>query len=58
MGTIVRMPREVVLDKTRIVKYYRTTIPEGVRKFLEVGEGDEVEWVFNKGKIIVRKASR
>jgi hypothetical protein len=55
---IGRMSKEVTLDKTRIGKYCRTTVPEGVRKFLEVSEGDSVEWVFNEGKIFVRKASR
>jgi len=53
---LVEMPKEVVLSKTRIGRYYRTTIPESVRKFLEVKEGDEVEWVFNEGRIYVRKA--
>lgn len=58
MEAIGEMSKEVVLDKTRIGKYYRTTVPDGVRKFLEVGEGDAVEWVFNEGKITIRKASR
>jgi len=48
---------EIALDKTRIGKFYRTTVPESVRKLLRVGEGDYVEWVFNEGKIFVRKAS-
>jgi bifunctional DNA-binding transcriptional regulator/antitoxin component of YhaV-PrlF toxin-antitoxin module len=48
--------REVVLDKTRLGRFYRTTIPENVRKFLNVSQGDFVEWVFAEGKIIVRKA--
>ena len=51
------MPKEVILSKTKIGRYYRTTVPESVRKFLEVKEGDEVEWVFNDGKIYVRKAT-
>jgi bifunctional DNA-binding transcriptional regulator/antitoxin component of YhaV-PrlF toxin-antitoxin module len=48
--------REVVLDKTRLGRFYRTTVPESVRKFLNVCQGDYVEWVFNDGKIYVRKA--
>jgi bifunctional DNA-binding transcriptional regulator/antitoxin component of YhaV-PrlF toxin-antitoxin module len=48
--------REVVLDKTRLGRFYRTTVPESVRKFLNVGQGEFVEWVFNDGKIYVRKA--
>ena len=43
---------EVVLDKTRLGKFYKTTVPESVRKFLNVGQGDYVEWVFNDGKNI------
>jgi bifunctional DNA-binding transcriptional regulator/antitoxin component of YhaV-PrlF toxin-antitoxin module len=50
--------RDVVLDKTRLGRFYRTTVPESVRKFLDVGQGDFVEWVFNDGKIYIRKASR
>ncbi len=44
-----------VLAKTRIGKYYRTTVPREVRKILEVKENDIVEWVLEKDKIIVRK---
>ncbi|RLF01439.1 MAG: hypothetical protein DRK00_11455 [Thermoprotei archaeon] len=51
------MPKEIVLCKTKVGRYYRTIIPESVRKFLEVKEGDEIEWVFNDGKIYVRKAT-
>ena len=50
------MPKEVVLSKTKIGRYNRTTVPEEARKFLEVKEGDEIEWVFSDGKIYVRKA--
>ena len=51
------MSKEVVLSKTKIGRYNRTTVPEGARKFLEVKEGDEIEWVFSDGKICVRKAA-
>jgi hypothetical protein len=47
---------EVVLDKTRLGKFYRTTVTESVRKSLNVGQGDFVEWVFNDGKMYVRNA--
>ena len=50
------MAKEVVLNKTRIGRYFRTTVPSEVRKFLEVDTGDVVEWVFDDGKIVVRKA--
>ncbi|MEM2112086.1 MAG: AbrB/MazE/SpoVT family DNA-binding domain-containing protein [Candidatus Bathyarchaeia archaeon] len=51
------MAKDVVLNKTRIGKYFRTTVPSEVRKFLEVDDGDQIEWVFNDGKIMVRKVS-
>jgi len=41
---------------TRVGRYYRTTIPREVRKFLELRESDEVEWVFENGEVCVRKA--
>ncbi len=44
-----------VLAKTRIGKYFRTTVPREVRKILEIKENDIVEWVLEKDKIIVRK---
>jgi len=50
--------REVVLNRTRVGRYFRTTVPSEVRKFLGIGEGDVVEWVFNDSMILVRKASR
>lgn len=58
MRCVVAMPKEVVLSKTKIGRYNRTTVPEEARKFLEVKEGDEIEWVFSGGKIYVRKAAR
>ena len=45
-----------VLARTRIGKYFRTTVPREVRKILEVSESDEIEWVFKNGMIIVKKA--
>jgi len=53
MGVIESMP---ILATTRIGKYYRTTVPREVRKILEVKENDEIEWVLEDGKIIVRKS--
>lgn len=40
---------------TRIGKYHRTTVPREVRKILELNENDEVEWVLESDKIVVRK---
>lgn len=45
-----------VLAVTRIGKYYRTTVPREVRKLLEINEGDRIEWVFEEGRVIVRRA--
>gem|GEM_PF-800479 len=53
VGAIELMP---VMARTRIGRYYRTTIPEEVRKLLELRENDEVEWVFENGVVYVRKA--
>ena len=47
-----------VLAHTRIDKNNRTTVPREVRKLLEVGNGDTIEWVYEEGRIYVRKASR
>jgi bifunctional DNA-binding transcriptional regulator/antitoxin component of YhaV-PrlF toxin-antitoxin module len=44
-----------VLARTRTGRGYRTTIPREVRKLLGIGESDEAEWVFEDGKVIVRK---
>lgn len=46
----------LVLARTRIGRYYRTTVPREVRKLLELRESDEVEWVFENGLVYVRKA--
>ena len=54
MGAVELMP---VLAVTRIGKYYRTTVPREVRKLLGVDENDEVEWIFEDNKVIIRKKS-
>jgi len=46
-----------VLTVTRVGKSFRTTIPKEVRRILEIGIGDEIEWIFDDGKIVVRKRS-
>lgn len=52
VGVVEFMP---VLAVTRIGKYYRTTVPREVRKLLGVDENDEVEWIFEDNKVIIRK---
>jgi SpoVT / AbrB like domain. len=52
VGAVEFMP---VLAVTRIGRYYRTTVPREVRKILELNENDEIEWVLESDKIVVRK---
>jgi bifunctional DNA-binding transcriptional regulator/antitoxin component of YhaV-PrlF toxin-antitoxin module len=46
-----------VLARTRIGRYYRTTVPREVRKLLELSEKDEVEWLFEGGKVVIAKSA-
>jgi len=55
MGAIELVP---VLATTRVGRYYRTTIPREVRRLLGTNENDEIEWVFEDSKVIVRKVGR
>jgi len=43
------------LSRTRVGRYSRTTIPREVRKLLGISEGDFVEWVYEDGRVYVRK---
>jgi len=52
MGVLEIMP---VLATTRVGRFYRTTIPREARKLLELKEGDEIEWIFENSKIIIKK---
>ena len=38
-------------------RYYRMIIPREVRRLLSIGENDEVEWVFEDGKVVIKKES-
>jgi len=44
-----------VLARTKVDRQYRTTVPREVRRILEVGRGDEVEWLLEDGMVVVRK---
>ena len=44
-----------MLATTRVGKYYRTTVPREVRRLLGINEDDEIEWVFEDGKVVVRR---
>ena len=45
-----------VLARTKVGKYFRTTVPREVRKILEIKENDIVEWVLENNKIIIKKS--
>jgi AbrB family looped-hinge helix DNA binding protein len=45
-----------LLSRTKLGRDLRTTVPREVRKILDIKEGDTVEWVFEYGKIIVRRS--
>ncbi|MEL9908251.1 MAG: hypothetical protein QXJ03_02940 [Desulfurococcus sp.] len=44
-----------LLKVTRIGKYHRTTVPGEAWKLLEVGEGDEIAWFLEEGRIVIEK---
>jgi AbrB family looped-hinge helix DNA binding protein len=50
------MSREIILEKTKVGRANRTTIPESIRKLLQIKEGDFLEWIFDNGRIFIRKA--
>ena len=52
MGAVELMP---VLATTRIGKYYRTTVPREVRRILELKENDEIEWILESDRVVVRR---
>jgi len=54
----VRWSSTPTLSRTRVGRYNRTTVPREVRKLLGIGEGDVVEWVFEDGKVVIRRGGR
>jgi len=54
----VGIGKRVVLKTTRLGRYNRTTVPEEVRKLLNLREGDEIAWVLEENKIVVEKAEK
>ena len=46
------------LTDTKVSEKYLTTIPKPVRNFLEVREGERVEWHVVDGEIILRSANK
>lgn len=47
--------KRVVLKTTRLGRYHRTTVPEEVRKLLNLHEGDEIAWILEESKILIEK---
>jgi AbrB family looped-hinge helix DNA binding protein len=45
------------LSRTRVGRYNRTTIPREAKRLLGIGEGDVVEWVYEDGRIYVRRGA-
>jgi len=43
-----------VLARTKVGKYFRTTVPREVRKILEIEENDIVEWILEDNRIVIR----
>lgn len=54
----MRISKRVVLKTTKLGRYNRTTVPEEVRKLLNLQEGDEIAWVLEENRIIVEKAGK
>ncbi len=46
------------LSRTRVSRYNRTTVPREVRKLLGISEGDIVEWVYEDGKVVIRRGEK
>lgn len=46
------------LTDTKVSEKYLTTIPKPVRNFLELEEGDSIEWHVEDGDIIIKVADR
>jgi AbrB family looped-hinge helix DNA binding protein len=47
-----------ILDKTKVGRLNRTTIPEQVRALLQLKEGDEIVWVQDGNKVVVDRAKK
>lgn len=46
------------LVETKVSDKYLTTVPKPVRNFLDIEEGDRVEWHVVDGDILVRRGER
>ena len=55
MVILVGISKRVVLKTTKLGRYHRTTVPEEVRKLLNLREGDEIAWILEESRIVVEK---
>jgi len=46
-----------VLARTKVDENNRTTIPREVRKLLELKDSNSIEWVYEEGRVYVRKVA-
>ncbi len=49
------LKKRIILASTKLGRNNRTTVPNEVRKLLELGEGDEILWILEEGKIVVER---
>jgi len=47
-----------ILDKTKVGRLNRTTVPEQVRALLQLKEGDEIVWFQEGNKVVVDRAKK
>ena len=55
MVIVVGISKRVVLKTTRLGRYHRTTVPEEVRKLLNLREGDKIAWILEESRIVVER---
>jgi AbrB family looped-hinge helix DNA binding protein len=54
----VSISKRVILKITKLGRYNRTTVPDEVRKLLNLREGDEIAWILEENRIVVEKAEK
>ena len=42
--------------RSKITSKFQTTIPKGIREILKVSTMDSIEWIVEKGNVVVRPA--
>jgi len=47
-----------MLKEVALNRHNRTTVPEEVRKLLDLREGDGIAWMLDGSRIIVKKVGR